>query len=80
LPQYYKPWDLGLNDLRAQLKKVDAIRYFSKKQKEVLKQRMQAAGLAADQPDAMALMGMGPSLLAVIDPATLKIKAIIKAT
>jgi hypothetical protein len=80
LPQYYKPWDLGLNDLRAQLKKVDAIRYFSKKQKEVLKQRMQAAGLAADQPDAMALMGRGPSLLAVIDPATLKIKAIIKAT
>jgi hypothetical protein len=80
LPQYYKPWDQGLKDLHAQLKKVDEIRYFSPKQKKVLKERMQASGLAADQPDAIALMGRGPSLLAVIDPASLKIKAIIKGT
>jgi len=80
LPQYYKPWDLGLKDLHAQLKKVDEIRYFSPKQKKALKERMQASGLAVDQPDAIALMGRGPSLLAVIDPASLRIKAIIKAT
>src|SRR5580698_552986 len=47
LPQYYKPWDQGLKDLRAQLKKVDEIRYFSAKQKKILKERMLAAGLAA---------------------------------
>jgi hypothetical protein len=80
LPQYYKPWDQGLKDLHAQLKKVDEIRYFSPKQKKVLKERMQASGLAVDQPDAIVLMGRGPSLLAVIDPASLQIKAIIKAT
>jgi len=80
LPQYYKPWDQGLKDLHAQLKKVDEIRYFSAKQKKVLKERMQASGLAVDQPDAIVLMGRGPSLLAVIDPASLQIKAIIKAT
>jgi hypothetical protein len=80
LPQYYKPWDQGLTDLRAQLKKVDEIRYFSAKQKKVLKERMLASGLAADQPDAIALMGRGPSLLAVIDPASLEIKAIIRGT
>jgi hypothetical protein len=80
LPQYYKPWDQGLKDLHAQLKKVDQIRYFSLKQKKVLKERMRASGLDADQPDAIALMGRGPSLLAVLDPASLKIKAIIKAT
>jgi hypothetical protein len=80
LPQYYKPWDQGFKDLHAQLKKVDEIRYFSDKQKKVLKQRMQASGLAVDQPDAIALMGHGPSLLAIIDPATLRIKAILKST
>ena len=80
LPQYYKPWDQGITDLRAQLKKVDEIRYFSATQKKVLKERLQASGLGADQPDGIALMGRGPSLLAVIDPASLKIKAILKAT
>jgi len=80
LPQYYKPWDQGLKDLHAQLKKVDEIRYFSPKQKKLLKERMQAAGLAVDQADGIVLMGRGPSLLAVIDPASLQIKAIIKAT
>jgi hypothetical protein len=80
LPQYYRPWDQGLQDLRSQLKKVDEIRYFTAKQRKVLKERMLASGLAADQPDAIALMGRGPSLLAVIDPASLKIKAIIRGT
>ena len=61
LPQYYRPWDQGLEDLRAQLKKVDEIRYFSAKQKKVLKERMLASGLAADQPDAIALIGRDPA-------------------
>jgi hypothetical protein len=80
LPQYYRPWDQGLKDLRSQLKKVDEIRYFSAKHKKMLKERMLASGLAADQPDAIALMGRGPSLLAVVDPTSLKIKAIIRGT
>lgn len=80
LPQYYKPWDQGLNELKPQLKKVDQIRYFSKKQKEALKKRLEASGLSADAPDGIALMGRGPSLLAVIDPASLRIRAIISGT
>jgi hypothetical protein len=80
LPQYYKPWDEGLNELRSQLKKVDQIRYFPKKQKEALKKRLEASGLSADAPDGIALMGRGPSLLAVIDPASLRIRAIISGT
>jgi hypothetical protein len=80
LPQYYKSWDQGLKELKLQLKKVDEIRYFSKKQKESLKQRLEASGLSPDAPNGIALMGRGPSLLAVIDPASLEIKAIIKAT
>lgn len=79
MPQYYKPWDQGLPDLRSQLKSVDDIRYFSLKEKKVLKERLQASGLAADTPDAIPLTGRGRPLLAVLDPSSLKIKALIKA-
>jgi hypothetical protein len=80
MPRYYKPWEQGLPALRTQLKKVDEVGYFSANQKKVLKQRMSARGLATDQPDAILLTGRGPPLLAIVDPVSLKIKAIIKAT
>jgi hypothetical protein len=80
MPRFYKRWELGLPELRSQLHKVDEIKFFSPKEKKMLKQRMQAAGLATDQPDAIALTGRGRPLLAVIDPASLKITAIFKAT
>jgi hypothetical protein len=79
MPRYYKPWEQGLPALRAQLKKVDDVKYFSGNDKKALKARMQAAGLAADQADTMALTGRGQPLLAVFDPASLKITAIFKA-
>jgi hypothetical protein len=80
MPQYYKPWGDGLPELRTQLKKVDEIKFFSRKEKATLKERMQASGLAIDQPDGIALTGRGRPVLAVIDPSTLKVRAIIKAT
>jgi len=80
MPQYYKPWNQGLGDLKRTLKKVDDIRYFSSRQKQVLKQRLQASGFSPEAPNGIALMGRGPSLLAVIDPASLEIQAIINST
>lgn len=80
MPRFYKRWDQGLPELRAQLQKVDEIKFFSRNEKKLLKQRMQAAGLATDQRDAIALTGRGRPLLAVVDPASLKITAILKAT
>jgi hypothetical protein len=80
MPQYYKPWEQGLTALRTQLKRVDEVGYFSADQKKVLKQRMSARGLATDQSNAIPLTGRGRPLLAVIDPTSLKIKAIFKAT
>lgn len=77
MPQYFKPWEQGLSELRTQLKRVDDIRYFSKLQKAALKQRMRALGLNTDQADAMALTGRGKPLLVVFDPTTLKIAAMI---
>ncbi len=80
MPRYFKPWEQGLPALRTQLKNVDDIRYFSAAEKKRLKQRMQAAGLATDGRDAMPLTGRRRPLLAVIDPVSLKITAIFKAT
>lgn len=78
MPRYYQPWNSGLASLRTQLKKVDDVKYFSRPEKNILKERMQAAGIAIDQPNSMPLTGRGHPLLAVFDPASLKITAILK--
>jgi hypothetical protein len=79
MPRYFKPWEEGLPSLRNQLKKVDAVAYFGKSEKKTLKDRMKAAGLADDQVNTMPLTGRGHPLLAVIDPASLKVKAVFTA-
>jgi hypothetical protein len=79
MPRYFKPWREGLTDLRAKLKNVDDVPYFAPKEKKTLKERMRAAGLATDALNAMPLTGRGHPLLAVIDPATAKIEALLKA-
>ncbi len=77
MPRYFKPWEQGMTDLRAKLKKVDDVAYFAPKQKTTLKQRMRAMGSNSDQPNAMPLIGRGHPMLAVFDPATLTLKAIL---
>jgi hypothetical protein len=62
------------------LKKIDDIGFFTKAEKQALKERMRAAGLATDLNDAIPLTGRGRPLLAVIDPQSLKITAIFKAS
>jgi hypothetical protein len=79
MPMYFKPWGDGLASLRSKLKKVDDVAYFPKNEKKKLKERMKAAGLPDDQLNAMPLTGRGYPLLAVFDPATLKITGILKA-
>ena len=76
MPRYFKRWEEGLPSLRSQLKKVDNVAYFAKSEKKKLKDKMRAAGMADDQPDTMPLTGRGHPLLAVIDPASLKIAAV----
>ena len=79
MPKYFRPWEDGLPSLRSKLKKVDDVPYFAKSEKKKLKERMQAAGLPDDQLNTMPLTGRGHPLLAVFDPATLKITGIFKA-
>jgi hypothetical protein len=77
MPQYFKPWEQGLPVLRTKLKKVDDVAYFYGSDKKKLKEQMRAAGLATDQANSIPLTGRGHPLLAVFDPVSVKIKAII---
>jgi hypothetical protein len=78
MPRYYLRWELGLPMLRTQLKKVDDVGYFSGADKKRLKDRMQAAGYATDQLNAIPLTGRGKPLLAVFDPVSVRMAAVFK--
>ncbi len=79
MPRYFKRWEDGLPALRGQLKKVDAVAYFAKSDKKKLKEKIKAAGIADDQADAIPLTGRSYPMLAVVDPATLKILGVFTA-
>ena len=79
MPKYFKPWDQGLTALRGQLHKPDTVKYFSKKEKQTLEQRIQAAGLPADQANAIPFTGRGHPLLAVLDPSSLRIEGLFRS-
>src|SRR6202050_1100643 len=72
-PAYYKPWASGGAELRSQLKRVDDIKFFSKKAQGLLKQRMMPLGLAPDQADAIPLTGRKRPLLVVFNPSDLRL-------
>ena len=78
MPKYYKRWEDGLESLKAHLKKPDDVGYFSKGEKAKLKEKMKAIGLADDQADTMPLTGR-KFMLAVIDPNTLTVTALLRA-
>jgi hypothetical protein len=78
MPRYFKPWDEGLRALRANLKKVNDVAYFSKAEKKKLMEIMQAKGLASDQLNSIPLTGRGHPLLAVFDLTSLKVTAILR--
>ncbi len=79
MPRYFQPWERGLPALRAHLKKVDDVSYFPRSEKKRLKERMQAAGLPTDQLNSIPLIGRGYPLLAVFDPVSVKMIAILRA-
>jgi hypothetical protein len=79
MPRYFKSWEQGLPSLREKLKRVDDVAYFARSEKKRLSERMQAAGLPTDQLNAMPLTGRGHPMLAVFDPASVKILAIFRS-
>ncbi|HVO45082.1 MAG TPA: hypothetical protein VMT29_01990 [Steroidobacteraceae bacterium] len=79
MPRYFKPWAAGHAALRQQLKPADQFFIFTKTEKQTLKRRLQQHGLPSDQADTIFLSGHDRPLLAVFDPATLHLKAILRA-
>ena len=61
------------------MRQVDAVLYFSPREKRDLATRMLAQGLDTTQKDTISLSGRGKPLLAVFDPGTLQILALLPA-
>lgn len=78
MPRYFRPWKQGLPKLREQLTRVDDIKYLSKAEKQALTTRISRLGRAPDERNALIMWGGSRRLLAVFDPATLRIAAILQ--
>lgn len=79
MPRYFRAWDQGLPQLRAQLQSLDQqrdIRIATRKPE--LRQQMAVRGFAPGQPVTMIMTGQGAPLLAVFDRDSLQIKALLR--
>jgi hypothetical protein len=77
MPRYFKPWAQGLPKLRDQLKRLDDIVYLSAKEKQSLHTRLSAVGLTPDQRNTLIMWGGSRRLVAVFDPATLRLQRLL---
>jgi hypothetical protein len=78
MPRYFKPWAQGLPKLRDKLMRLDDIKELNKKEKEYLHTRLSADGLAPDGRNLLIMWGGSRRVVAVFDPATLQLKAILR--
>lgn len=78
MPRYFKPWEQGLPKLRDQLMRLDDIKQLNKKEKQYLHGRLSADGLAPDERNLLIMWGGSRRVVAVFDPATLRIKALLR--
>jgi hypothetical protein len=77
MPRYFKSWNEGLATLRKHLKRASDEQDFTKVERQTLEKKMKRLGLALDKPDTMVLIGRGVPLLAVFDPESLRLEAIL---
>ncbi|MGB6449352.1 MAG: hypothetical protein WBE92_01220 [Steroidobacteraceae bacterium] len=77
MPRYFRPWNQGFSMLRKRLSLVSNQTTFTKAERQALETKMRRRGLEPDRPDTLLLTGRGTPLLAVLDPGTLQIKAIL---
>jgi hypothetical protein len=77
MPRYFKPWQQGLPQLRERLQKVEDLKYFSRAERNSLAARMKQLGLSADQPDTLVMWGGSRRVLAVFEPTSLQIRALL---
>lgn len=80
MPPYFKPWNQGHAALQARLKRVRDLRFFSAAQIAELVRRMRHAHIATDRANSLPLMGRGQPLLAVFDPVSLRLLALLRCS
>jgi hypothetical protein len=78
MPRYYRPWGEGVPKLRDQLARLDDMKYFSKAEKQSLRKRLLQQGLPPDQRNALVMWGGSRRVLAIFDPTTLELRAILE--
>ena len=80
MPRYFQAWEKGLPKLRAQLRTVgqqsDVLFY---RKKERLRQLVAQQGFAPDAPVTLLMSGQSAPLLAVFDPGSLQIRALLRS-
>jgi hypothetical protein len=79
MPRVFRPLSQAGDALRSQLGKVDRWGIFTRKEKQLLKQRMAARGLPTDQPNTLFMIGHDRPVLVVFDRASLDVLALIRA-
>jgi hypothetical protein len=78
MPRYFRGWEQGLPELRKQLKPAGQLRELSKQQQQQVAAQARALGLPTDQPNAMFMAGRTENLVALFDPGTLKLRALVR--
>lgn len=78
MPRYFRPWEEGVAELRKQLRPVAKMTELGVHDKEIAGQRMREFGVTVDQPVTLPMMGRAKPLVGVVDPATGKIRAILR--
>jgi hypothetical protein len=78
MPRYFRPWAQGLPELRDRLMRLDDIPQLSKPEKQFLQARLAAKGLAPGERNLLIMWGGSRRVVAVFDPATLRIKALLR--
>ena len=79
MPRYFKTWNSGLPELRKQLGAVTSLKQLSKAQQQSVTSRMRSRGLSPAEPNALVFWGVNSEkLVAVFDPTTLAIRAILE--
>ena len=79
MPRYFQPWQQGTAELRKTLRPVAKMTEISMKAKQVAGERMRELGVTVDQPVALPMLGRKNPIVGVIDPATGRIRALLRA-
>ena len=78
MPRYFKSWEQGLPKLRERLTRLAEVKYLNKSEKESLQARLSREGFAPDEPDMLIMWGGSRRLVAVFDPVTLRLRALLR--